>query len=804
MGNEKHISIKIKVINDYFFLILMKILKTYFTFLGHNKLFTFVNVAGLSISLMFVLLIANMVMRQLTVDKDLPNVDHIYIFANDTGTGGHYNLGDRLQSRYPEIEDWCVLSTVDNSIVLLNDASIVANMVVVSKNFFDFFRFPVYKGTRENLLMDRNNVVLTRSSARKLFGTENAIGKTLKIERMGDQLFTVSGVIEDIDNSVIPSDVELFVPYEQMAHVNWSCSIECTEMSNACAAELFFRIHPGADLNAKADDMVAYMKEFFWAYQLGSFKEAHVIPWREFYFSGVRSYQRLNQYDFMIVVLFITLGVIILLMTVFNYVSMSVAQTSYRAKEMATRRLLGSSRSDIFWRMIFESFLLTAVAFSIAFFLAKAVEPIAMDLLNVKLDMVGDLSAPVILTYLLFVIVLSLLSGFVPATILSSYNPMDVVKGTFRRKTKAVYLRGLNIVQCGLSIAMLTCAMYLSVQIYRILHAPLGYEYGNVLNYSSIGELQALQLFRGEVEKLPFVKRVAFSRGTPLDGGNNNTTYIPVGDSSKVMSFQYFIVDSAFLDIYHIKITEDRHLSGENYFFSENALKELSALGMEDYYIDKNGNRVQIAGSFKDFQIRRALIDKDIHPLQIMILPSNTIYPWTISVEVQDGDLPFYKKEIDKLYSKAINGYPFESKWYGDMMEELYEDFTRINKLMIVFTCSALLISLLGLIAMSIYYITQRKRDIAIRKVFGSSSMGEQSRLLRFSFVSILFSLLIAIPLILIGISQIDKAVTYESSFPIWVPVVAFVVVVVISLGSVWLISMNATRENPVNNLKTE
>jgi putative ABC transport system permease protein len=123
---------------------------------------------------------------------------------------------------------------------------------------------------------------------------------------------------------------------------------------------------------------------------------------------------------------------------------------------------------------------------------------------------------------------------------------------------------------------------------------------------------------------------------------------------------------------------------------------------------------------------------------------------------------------------------------------------------MIVFTCSALLISLLGLIAMSIYYITQRKRDIAIRKVFGSSSMGEQSRLLRFSFVSILFSLLIAIPLILIGISQIDKAVTYESSFPIWVPVVAFVVVVVISLGSVWLISMNATRENPVNNLKTE
>ena len=127
-----------------------------------------------------------------------------------------------------------------------------------------------------------------------------------------------------------------------------------------------------------------------------------------------------------------------------------------------------------------------------------------------------------------------------------------------------------------------------------------------------------------------------------------------------------------------------------------------------------------------------------------------------------------------------------------------------MNRLMGIFTGAALLISLLGLTAMSIYFIAQRKRDMAIRKVFGSSSLGERMRLMRFSLVSILVSLVLAVPLAVFGVVQIDRIVTYESAFPWWVPLAAFVAVTLISLGSVWLISLKATRENPVENLKTE
>ena len=155
-------------------------MKTYFTFLERNKLFTLVNVAGLSISLMFVLLIANMVTRQLTVDKDLPDADRISVMANEYWAGGHYNLGDRLQSRYPEIEDWCALS-ISNPYVQTGDKPVQLLGASVKKNFFEFFRFPLLEGDRRNLLTDNNSIVLTRSSAIRLFGTEHALGKTLTV-----------------------------------------------------------------------------------------------------------------------------------------------------------------------------------------------------------------------------------------------------------------------------------------------------------------------------------------------------------------------------------------------------------------------------------------------------------------------------------------------------------------------------------------------------------------------------------------------------------------------------------------------
>ena len=776
-------------------------MKTYFTFLERNKLFTFVNVAGLSISLMFVLLIANMVTRQLTVEKDQRDADRIFVFSHGKFANAHYLIGEKLQSRYPEVEDWCSFTPGFTQYTLIEEKPVNIKLLTARKNFFEFFSYKLIEGKPEQVLLSNTSIVLTRSCANMLFGGQPALGKTLRIPNIGDQTFTVTGVMEDFNNSIIPDNIQAVIPYENAEYMNGSLSIKNDQMSNATSALVCIRCPKDVDPNVKADDIRAYLKEIWW---FGG-KPVRFIPFRDFYFAtDLECNIPMEQYDLTMVWIILTAGVLILLMAVFNYISMSVAQTSYRAKEMATRRLLGSSRPDIFWRMIAESALLTFAAFVIGFLLAKAAEPIAMDLLQVKLDLVGDLSAGTLLIYMVFILLLSYLSGFIPATILSNYNPLDVVKGTFRRKTKTIYLRTLNIVQNGLTIAMLTCALFLSVQIYRILHEPLGYTYGNILSLTPAAENETLLAFRNEALQLPFVKRICFTQGTPRDGGNNNSMNVPVQGSLKSMSFQCFIADSSFIDMFGIQITQDRKLTNDDgaWLVSENAMKDMP--GITDYVPNERKGRTgfYISGTFKDFHIRRAMDEQ--RPLRIQIRDVEDVHPWEILIETNDGDLADYQRRLNTLYESFVKDIPYKSRWYHNQMRDQYKDLFRMNKLIGVFTGAAFLISLLGLTAMSIYFIAQRKRDMAIRKVFGSSPLEEQKRLMRFSLHSIGISLLVALPLAITGVRSINNIIEYESTFPWWVPVASVLIVSLISLVSVYLISRKATRENPVENLKTE
>ena len=776
-------------------------MKTYFTFLERNKLFTFVNVAGLSISLMFVLLIANMVTRQLTVEKDQRDADRTFVFANGNHGTAHYLIGEKLQNRYPEVEDWCSYTSGATSYALIDEKPINIRLLISRKNFFQFFSYKLTEGNPEQVLLSNTSIVLTRSCANMLFGGQPALGKTLRFPNINDQTFTVTGIMEDFNNAIIPDNIQAIIPYENAEYLNPSVSIRDDNMSNASSAMVFIRCPQGVDPNAKADDIRAYLKEIWW---FGG-KPVRFVPFRNFYFStDLGCDVDIEQYDLTMVWIILTAGVLILLMAVFNYISMSVAQTSYRAKEMATRRLLGSSRPDIFWRMIAESALLTFVAFVIGFLLAKAAEPIAMDLLQVKLDLVGDLSAGTLLIYIVFVLLLSYLSGFIPATILSNYNPLDVVKGTFRRKTKTIYLRTLNIVQNGLTIAMLTCALFLSVQIYRILHEPLGYTYGNILNLTPAAENETLLAFRNEALQLPFVKRICFTQGTPRDGGNNNTMNVPIQGGIKSMGFQCFIADSSFIDMFGIQITQDRKLTNDDnaWLVSENAMKDMP--GITDYVPNERKGKTgfYISGTFKDFHIRRAMDEQ--RPLRIQIRDVEDVHPWEILIETNDGDLADYQRRLNTLYESFVKDIPYKSRWYHNQMRDQYKDLFRMNKLIGIFTGAAFLISLLGLTAMSIYFIAQRKRDMAIRKVFGSSPLEEQKRLMRFSLHSIGISLLVALPLAIVGVRSINNIIEYESGFPWWVPIASVLIVSLISLVSVYLISRKATRENPVENLKTE
>ena len=823
----------------------MGILKSYFTYLGRNRLFALVNVLGLSVSLMFVLLIGDMVVRQLTVGHDIKNRKEVYVLTNGTSSGGHYIMGNMLSGRYPEIKEWCAAGDMISIMAEKGNERLYFKPYMVRENFFTFMGIDLLKGDAESALLDPSGIVLTESFACRLFGTDAPMGQRIKVRYENMEMayvqveadkrvdeYTVTGIVRDLDNSLIPSDVEAFLAYGEMEHI-YPMLTEKYANRGASGTTILATFHSGCDPNAKATDLLKFLHDE----QFPNFQEVSEEELAEMKAFGDEDYEEyarmsarglpldevynsdIHAYDFVqnsgnnrkILLVFSVVGLVILLMAVLNYVSMSVAQTANRAKEMATRRLLGTGRWGIAARMVGEAMVMTVMAFALAFLLALAAEPFAVELLQTKLDLAGDLSWWVALAYVLLMVVIGVLSGLAPAAILSSYSPMDVVRGTFRRKTKMLWLRLLYVVQGGLSIAMLACVMFVSAELNGILSTPLGYEYGNILRYNAAGMDAEAATFKRAAERLPFVERVCLASGNPAEGTMSFGLGTEDGNGEQILFVsRVFFTDTAFMKMFGIEVTEERNVafswrdSWNNSYFSESCFDSLKRKPEETVYVHlANPAKHIVCGQFRDFTVGSVLSRQ--WPVRISAAASDTVFGMTqVLVETTNGDRTMQRAQLDSLYAEVFEGMPFESRWYDDLLNDSYENVFRLRKIVGIFACVALLITLLGLTAMSLYFIAQRRHDMAIRKVFGSDSRRETAALMRFAMSSLAFGAVLSVPLMWFGITRMDDMIGYDAPFPWWIPLAAFAVVAAVSLLSVWLISRKAVRENPVENLKTE
>lgn len=804
-------------------------LKTFYKFLGRNKLFTVVNVAGLSISLMFVLLMTDVVVRQLSVDNYQENFDRMYLINTaEKSIDAHVLIGDKLKAKCPYIEDWCAVSATASGytgVVLQHDGGKHrGNELIVTENFFEMFSFPLIEGDPKTVLDSKDKIVLSEGMALRMFGTTGIVGKQV-VMLVGDTEvnYTISGVMKDIDNSIFP-DAKIILPFDAMKYFNWHASLDDVNMNSFGNTQLFFLAHPETDMVAKSEglqDILAEMLPFVWSKD--GFMKVDTVRWmpvRDYYFSDMGEKNSKGYYtgSSVIVTIFIIAGVLVLLMAVCNYVSMSVAQTAYRAKEMATRRLLGSDKGDIFWRMITESFLLTSLSFVLAFLLAKAAEPIAAELTQEPIELVEHLSFEIVIAYVAFIFLLSFVAGFFPATIVSQYHPLDVVRGTFRRKTKMLYLRVLYIVQSGLSVAMLACAIFFAMLVRERINQPLGYTWNNLLCYelSALNQSQKLA-FAEEVRKLPCVKYASLTSSTPFHGGWNNTPEFNVGDSTVTIPYQRFYCDTNFVKIFNIEVLDNRHIVHnsdnkdnmyiETGYLSESFYEKLGFPFDGDSKQSNQGLTIVPAGRHKDFVTGLNTQNPNatmIFEFSDILNVSNGMIVEMALVEFVDGDLAEYRQQADSVFAKIYQSEEFTSEWYDDVLFEPFQKIFRIEKLIFVFSGASFLISLLGLIAMSVYLISQRKRDIAIRKVFGSDTLGEMNKLMKFCFFSQLLGLVIAVPLTYFGSAPLPDIIGVENRLPLWQFLVAFATITVISLVSLAIISHRAMNENPVKNLKME
>lgn len=769
--------------------------KSFFKFLSRNKTYTAIDIFGLSVSLMFVLLIAVYSVQELSTDKYHEKGDRIYVLSSEANTGSAYKLAYRLQERYPEIEKVCPVAPWGfyHTSVTVADKNFNAELMFADTTFFDFFSFPLLVGDRNHVMDADDYGVISESFARKVFSDSDPIGQVVQVN---DSIrIQVNGIMKDIQNSTIPY-CDILMGIKQLKYMEEG--MDSDQFSNTGAVNNFIMVKEGADLLAKTDDIVAYFKEVFWMYQRGIYSKVLLNPLEDFYFSDMGTYT-LAKGDWQFVMILLSVGILILLFAIINYINLTVAQTAFRAKEMATRRLLGSSRGDLFLRLIMESTLMTFISFLLGAFLAVFFSPYASRLLNARINLSDFVTPGYVLLAVAVILLIGILAGLLPAIVISNAKPIEVVRGTFRRQTKMVFSKFFITFQNGITIALVAASITMVAQVNHLIHAPLGYKTTNVMDVpvESYKSKKDIETFANEVSQLASVKRIAFSQGTPFNLGNNSTEEI----NGKQVSFQVFKADTAFLSILGIEIIRDNHLAGpKKVYLNQQAMREME-LPEDSPSIKVWGQEIPIAGIVKDFQLSNIMYQKK--PVRLLI--KNDIKEWTpynVLLEVEGDPVESYK-DIQEIYER-IGRVGFEGKYIDTQIQESFAAQERTSRIVSIFAFVAILISLLGLLAMSTYFIQQRSSEVAVRKVFGSTNSQILYRLIRTFLVYVLIAFVIATPIIWRFMQQWLSDYSYRIELSPLIFIAAGLFCLFVSFVTIFIQSYQAANLNPVESIKNK
>ena len=386
---------------------------------------------------------------------------------------------------------------------------------------------------------------------------------------------------------------------------------------------------------------------------------------------------------------------------------------------------------------------------------------------------------------------------------LSSMKPIEAVKGAFRRKSNMIFGKIFIVIQNVSTIVMIACAITMYLQVKHLITAPLGYDFEGIINipylYSRDRNIGGL-LLREELMKLPCVEKVSFSCGEPHGRGNNNT----YSYEGKTLSFQIFLCDSVFTDLLGIKLKKDNRLATpyKNYI-NRQALNELGLNeDAKDFFYAEE--MIPLAGIIEDVKIGNVLTDQ--HPLRIQIAkPFENFIPWNVLIKINGDEqqaLTDIKKVYEKIYSKEAADATFEIPFLRQQIEDDFEKQKALSIILTIFALIAIMISMLGLMAMSTFYVRQRATDIAVHKVMGGRSMEVLTKLVRTFMLYVLIAAALSIPIIYYVMNDWLSQFSYRISIYWWIYVASALLAILICFISVVTQCNKASNTNPINSLK--
>lgn len=796
-------------------------MKYFFRFLKNNPLYAVINVVGLALSLMFVILIGDYTYRQFSIDKWHKNHERIYVLGTENGNSllSWPDCAHSLKDRYPEVEDVCCVYMHNGKIKhedrVYEEAQgdNAGNIMLADSNFFRFFDFKMIDGDRETALDSPEKCVVTESLAKALFPDGNALGQPLQIEGTryvfvsddnGDPydsslVYTVSGVIKDLDKTVFLNETAVIANFERAPQVLGYRLRNDLMASGPLGSTLsFLMLRPGASLEDKIEDLTSYCIESIPVFNFYGNRKAAIIPLDDLMFAPQNTGAGLQTGDKSLLGILLAVVLAILMFAVTNYINLTVANTGFRAKEMATRRLLGSDGLGISLELIGESTLMVFISFIIGGALALLLEDKMAVLFKGKIDILKDINFSTVSVSLLFIVLAGIISGIMPTISLSKYKPIDVVKGSFRYHSKMVLSRIFIILQNVITMTMMTATLTILLQMNHLVNAPLGYNTENIYRVSSDNP----EVLRNALKSQPFIQGIGSFSGTSLDGNYRSMSTRKDKDNNNLLVY-LTTWDKEFIDIMGINLVKDNHLSGDVKYINEELAGKLSLGDGESEVTWGDGKVMQVAGIFSNFHMTN-IIDP-YQPFLISVKDTDEIEDPNFMVKT-DGSPDARKKLCDLI--KEVDGTTEDLDWklqsVDDNIKASLNEEKNTMRIVSIFTGVAVLISILGFIGMSLFFIRQRKKEIGVRRIMGSTTNEVLSLLLTKFCAPLLVSFIFAVPLSWFIMDKWLESFSYRIGLSPWIFIASGAVSLLIAVVSIFFQTLHAAHSNPVDAIRAE
>ncbi len=783
---------------------LSHIIKLAFRNFQRHKSSFFINLIGLSTGLACALLILLWVQDELRMDKFHAKDERLFQvmehqqYAEDIMTTSSTPglLAETLANEIPEIEHAATWNWRMNNTLTVKEQNVKKYGHWAGPDFFHLFSFDLTHGTPNDVLKEMNAIVISESLAKLLFGSgEEAMGESVEIEH--DEVYAVTGVFEDLPaNSSRQFDFILnFEKYKKENEWirNWgsnSPQTVVTLVEGADAAAVNEKIADFVGKYTENSNVTLFLKPFSERYLYGRYE------------NGKQAGGRIDY-----VRLFSIIAVFILIIACINFMNLSTARASRRAKEVGVKKAIGAMRSALVRQYLGESILIAV------FSLLVAVGLVALFLpqFNLITDKMLSLrfSPTIIFSFLGITLLSGLLAGSYPALYLSSFRPVSVLKGEIKTSIGELWARrGLVVFQFTLSIILIVAVMVVYRQIQFVQTQNLGYDKDQLIYFGMDGRLaDQTDAFLAEAKRIPGIENIS-TISHDLVGRQNNTSGLQWDgkDPEDRILFEHVRINYDLLETIGVELTDGRFFSEEfgadssKIIFNETAIK---VMGMEDPIGQKirlwDEYDMEIIGVVKDFHFQS--LHEVVEPLFFRLAPEST---WAMMARLEAGKEREALASLKKFYEEFNPGFSFDVEFTDEQYARQYAAEQRVASLSRYFAGFAILISCLGLFGLAMFTAERKKKEIGIRKVLGATVSNIVVLLTRDFTRLVLFSIVLGLPIAYFMVSRWLRGFAYHIELNPWFFALAGLLVMLISWATVSSQALRSAHANPRDCLRNE